>query len=548
MFLSIITLVCSLEAAELVPKPQSENYYERLGAEKTMSDAELKRSYKRAALQFHPDKKKAESPEEELSITADFQNIQEAWEVLGSPDSRSLYDQGKWNSGRSRTQYREQDSNPFFMMGSIGWVILYHPWTQLRMSAIMRMKTHLHHEVVRKALIMSVTGGNDIEIDEGIRRAALETLSYGMKYPDVQKLFISVLASTAVSEVCTLIALEALSQSPNLSEMKPYFIDIIKTDQRPMIIEFIAQMAFLKEELLQMMRDKNISLRTRIMIALSQFGLLSVEELELAKTLALDQSIDLMLRVDLMGKLETKRLVKISEMNIFKNALLDASSSFSDSDKKYRAIYVLGAVSHHPAAQSKLLEIARSYSADLDLRISAVRALKSVAGNSFVRSYLIDLVFAQYPPQALSFAVYEIVPDLLDQSPQVINKLNETVRNHFANLGDRIQAAHILGLRVSLQHIKNSLLYIVSQGWYPEQLKITILEILKVRLNDHDVRSVFQMIASRDGYKESGKRAKLLLDLNPPPSPPVPCYAQLSEEVWDFNTNKSAHTPKALPQ
>ena len=65
-----------------------EDYYDILGISKTASDAEIKKAYRKKAIQYHPDKNPGDS-EAELN----FKKAAEAYEVLGNPDKKSRYDQ-----------------------------------------------------------------------------------------------------------------------------------------------------------------------------------------------------------------------------------------------------------------------------------------------------------------------------------------------------------------------------------------------------------------------------------------------------------------------
>jgi len=60
-------------------------YYELLGVEKTASEAEIKKAFRKAALQHHPDR--GGDPEK-------FKEISKAYEVLADKQKRSLYDEG----------------------------------------------------------------------------------------------------------------------------------------------------------------------------------------------------------------------------------------------------------------------------------------------------------------------------------------------------------------------------------------------------------------------------------------------------------------------
>ena len=63
------------------------DYYEILGVSKDASAEEIKRAYRRLALQWHPDRNKSPEAEEK------FKEINEAYEVLSDPKKRRAYDQ-----------------------------------------------------------------------------------------------------------------------------------------------------------------------------------------------------------------------------------------------------------------------------------------------------------------------------------------------------------------------------------------------------------------------------------------------------------------------
>ncbi len=68
--------------------PTKRDYYEILSVSKTASSDDIKKAYRRAALQFHPDK----NPGDKEAETR-FKESAEAYEVLSDPDKRSRYDQ-----------------------------------------------------------------------------------------------------------------------------------------------------------------------------------------------------------------------------------------------------------------------------------------------------------------------------------------------------------------------------------------------------------------------------------------------------------------------
>ena len=63
-------------------------YYEVLGVSKTATKDEIKKAYRKLALQFHPDKNPDNKDAEEH-----FKEVNEAYEVLSNDDKRRRYDQ-----------------------------------------------------------------------------------------------------------------------------------------------------------------------------------------------------------------------------------------------------------------------------------------------------------------------------------------------------------------------------------------------------------------------------------------------------------------------
>src|SRR5688572_25671598 len=84
------------------------DYYEVLGVSRTATEEELKKSYRRAAQKFHPDRNPGDKESE-----ASFKEAKEAYEVLSDGGKRRLYDQ----HGHAAFEHGMGGSNP----GSAGF-------------------------------------------------------------------------------------------------------------------------------------------------------------------------------------------------------------------------------------------------------------------------------------------------------------------------------------------------------------------------------------------------------------------------------------------
>lgn len=85
-------------------------YYEVLGVERKATDDEIKKAYKKKAIQCHPDKN-----HDDPNATAKFQELNEAYQVLSDANERAWYDDHRTQilSGKEMGEDADQDNFQF---------------------------------------------------------------------------------------------------------------------------------------------------------------------------------------------------------------------------------------------------------------------------------------------------------------------------------------------------------------------------------------------------------------------------------------------------
>ena len=84
------------------------DYYQVLGVDRKATPEDIKKSFRKLAMKYHPDRNKDNKQAEEK-----FKEINEAYEVLSDPKKRERYDQ----LGSSYQQWQQRGGNP----GNFNW-------------------------------------------------------------------------------------------------------------------------------------------------------------------------------------------------------------------------------------------------------------------------------------------------------------------------------------------------------------------------------------------------------------------------------------------
>lgn len=93
----------------------AKDYYDILGIDKNASDEDIKKAFRKLAIQYHPDKNQGNKEAEER-----FKEINEAYQVLSDPDKRAKYDRFGTTDFNGQGGFGGFDFGDFQDMGGFG--------------------------------------------------------------------------------------------------------------------------------------------------------------------------------------------------------------------------------------------------------------------------------------------------------------------------------------------------------------------------------------------------------------------------------------------
>ena len=94
------------------------NHYETLGINHNATQDEIKKSYRKLALDYHPDRNG------DFSSTQKFAEIQQAYQTLSNVQKRKIYDK-LWNIHLKENEENRTEQEIIFAKPNFSWNILF---------------------------------------------------------------------------------------------------------------------------------------------------------------------------------------------------------------------------------------------------------------------------------------------------------------------------------------------------------------------------------------------------------------------------------------
>ena len=100
-----------LPAGNILNNTTIKDHYKILGLQPSATLSEIKKAYRRLAMQYHPDK----NPDNQYA-EAQFKEIQEAYSILSNPLKREKYHDDLWMNGAGRRTHNTQEVTPSWLL------------------------------------------------------------------------------------------------------------------------------------------------------------------------------------------------------------------------------------------------------------------------------------------------------------------------------------------------------------------------------------------------------------------------------------------------
>ena len=141
---------------------QVKDYYSLLELEPSATQQEIKKAYRRLALQYHPDKN-----DNEPYAAAQFSEIKEAYEILTNPAKRDYYLQQRWYNQSMGKRKKQETVTPFNILKQTLELEKY-----VSSLDIFRMDKHGLYEyinyIIKDETIAKLNTFNDISVNKEI--------------------------------------------------------------------------------------------------------------------------------------------------------------------------------------------------------------------------------------------------------------------------------------------------------------------------------------------------------------------------------------------
>ncbi|CAI5714937.1 unnamed protein product [Peronospora effusa] len=99
------------QAEAALKQSKTKNYYKILGVSRRSDAKEIKKAYRKQALEWHPDKHTDKHETEREEVQKRFHDIAEAYEIMSNEEMRAMYDRGEDVTGNPQQQQHNLFSN-----------------------------------------------------------------------------------------------------------------------------------------------------------------------------------------------------------------------------------------------------------------------------------------------------------------------------------------------------------------------------------------------------------------------------------------------------